>query len=94
MIKALISALFFCVFMFLPFYLASSPKGGSVSFVRLKPQDFKVELGRGGGQLRFVLSSDPKTLNPAIAQETSSTAVLSDLLTGLTKIDLRTMQVV
>ncbi|MFN3871329.1 MAG: ABC transporter substrate-binding protein, partial [Aquificaceae bacterium] len=74
--------------------LASSPKGGSVSFVRLKPEDFKVELGKEGGQLRFVLSSDPRTLNPAIAQETSSTAVLSDLFTGLTKIDLKTMQVV
>ncbi len=94
MLKAIISALLFCLFMFIPFYLSSSPKGGSLSFVRLKPEDFKVELGKEGGQVRFVLSSDPRTLNPAVAQETSSTAVLSDLFTGLTKIDLKSMQVV
>lgn len=87
-------ALAFIVLAFLPFYLTSSPKGGQVSFVSLKPENFHIKEGKEGGEIRFVLNSDPRTLNPALAQETSSTAVLSDLFTGLTKIDLKSMQVV
>lgn len=87
-------ALAFIVLAFLPFYLTSSPKGGQVSFVSLKPENFHIKEGKEGGEIRFVLNSDPRTLNPALAQETSSTAVLSYLFTGLTKIDLKSMQVV
>ncbi|WPM32927.1 ABC transporter substrate-binding protein [Hydrogenobacter sp. T-2] len=87
-------ALAFIVLAFLPFYLTSSPKGGNLSFVKAKPENFHIKEGKEGGEIRFVLNSDPRTLNPALAQETSSTAVLSDLFTGLTKIDLKTMQVV
>ncbi|MFN7066014.1 MAG: ABC transporter substrate-binding protein [Aquificaceae bacterium] len=94
MIRALLGAFLFCFAVFLPFYLATSPKAGNISFLRLKAEDFKVEEGKEGGEIRFVLNSDPRTLNPALAQETSSTAVLSDLFTGLTKIDLRTMELV
>ncbi|MEJ7619906.1 MAG: ABC transporter substrate-binding protein [Aquificaceae bacterium] len=92
--KPFVFALGFIILSFLPFYLTSSPRGGEVSFVRLKPENFHIREGREGGELRFVLSSDPRTLNPALAQETSSTAVLSDLFTGLTKTDLKTMRVV
>ena len=91
---AFLGALAFCILLFLPFYLTSSPKGSNLSFLRLNPEDFVVKEGKEGGILRFVLNADPKTLNPAIAQETSSTAVLSDLFTGLTKIELKTMQVI
>ena len=87
-------ALAFIVLAFLPFYLTSSPKGGQVSFVSLKPENFHIKEGKEGGEIRFVLNSDPRTLNPALAQVTSSTAVLSYLFTGLTKIDLKSMQVV
>ena len=87
-------ALAFIVLAFLPFYLTSSPKGGQVSFVSLKPENFHIKEGKEGGEIRFVLNSDPRTLNRALAQETSSTAVLSYLFTGLTKIDLKSMQVV
>ncbi len=92
--KPIFFALGFVFFCFLPFYLVSSPSGGGVSFVRINPEDFQTKEGKEGGEIRLLLSSDPRTLNPAIAQETSSTAVLSDLFTGLTKIDLKTMQVV
>lgn len=92
--RSFLGALLFCILSFLPFYLSSSPKGGNVSFVKLSPQSFEVKEGKEGGQIRFILSSDPKTLNPALAQETSSTAVLSDLFTGLTKTDLKSMKVV
>jgi len=92
--RSFLGALLFCILSFLPFYLSSSPKGGNVSFVKLSPQSFEVKEGKEGGQIRFILSSDPKTLNPALAQETSSTAVLSDLFTGLTKTDLKCLMVV
>ncbi|MCS7171657.1 MAG: ABC transporter substrate-binding protein [Aquificaceae bacterium] len=92
--KAFFGALAFCFILFLPFYISSSPTGGSVSFLRLKVEDFSPAEGKEGSQLRFVLNSDPKTLNPALAQETSSTAVISDLFSGLTKMDLKTMKVV
>lgn len=92
--RSFFGALLFCFLSFLPFYLSSSPKGGDVSFVRLNPENFEVKEGKEGGQIRFILTSDPKTLNPALAQETSSTAVLSDLFTGLTKMDLKSMKVI
>lgn len=92
--KSTLFALIFILLSFLPFYLSSSPSSGSVSFRRVDPESFNPKQGKEGGELRFVLSSDPKTLNPALAQETSSTAVLSDLFTGLTKVDLKTMKVV
>ena len=90
--KGFFGALLFCFLAFLPFHLSFSPSGGSVVFVRLNPEEFEVREGKEGGTLKFLLSSDPKTLNPALAQETSSTAVISDLFTGLTKIDLKTMK--
>ncbi len=92
--KGVFFALLFVFLSFLPFYMFSSPTGGQVSLRTLEPEEFIPQEGKEGGTLYFVLSSDPKTLNPAIAQETSSTAVLSDLFTGLTKIDLKTMEVV
>ncbi len=92
--KGFTLAIAFIFFSFLPFYLFSSPKSSSISFRTSDPESFRVKEGKEGGELRFILSSDPKTLNPAVAQETSSTAVLSDLFTGLTKVDLKTMQVV
>ncbi|MCX8075690.1 MAG: ABC transporter substrate-binding protein [Aquificaceae bacterium] len=91
--KAFFAAIAFCIFLFIPFYLTSSPSEGWVSFVRPSPESFHPVPGKEGGQLKFVLTSDPKTLNPALAQETSSTAVISDLFSGLTKVDLKTMQV-
>ncbi|MDW8066299.1 MAG: ABC transporter substrate-binding protein [Aquificaceae bacterium] len=90
--KGFFGALLFCFLAFLPFYLSFSPSGGSVAFVRLNPEEFEVREGKEGGTLKFLLSSDPKTLNPALAQETSSTAVISDLFSGLTRIDLKTMK--
>lgn len=92
--RSFLFALGFILLAFLPFHLTSSPEGAGISFVKVKPEDFQVKEGREGGELRFALTSDPRTLNPALAQETSSTAVLSDLFTGLTKIDLKTMQVI
>ncbi|SNZ16475.1 ABC transporter substrate-binding protein [Hydrogenobacter hydrogenophilus] len=78
---------------FLPFYMSSSPSSGSVSFVRLDPSKFEPIQGKEGGTLHFILSGDPKTLNPVMAQESTSTAVIDYLFTGLTKTDIKTMRV-
>ena len=77
---------------FLPFHLMESPEGGKVNFVRINPEDFKTEPGKEGGTLYFVLSGDPKTLNPALAQETTSTAAIGPLFSGLTRLNLKTMK--
>ncbi|MCS7084176.1 MAG: ABC transporter substrate-binding protein [Aquificaceae bacterium] len=71
---------------------ASFVKG--FEFKTIDPAKLRPEIGKQGGQVSFVLSSDPKTLNPALAEETSSTAVISEVFSGLTKVDLKTFQVV
>ena len=77
---------------FLPFHLMRSPEGGRVEFVRLDPEDFRPEPGKEGGTVYFILNGDPKTLNPALAQETTSTAVIGPLFSGLTRLNLKTMR--
>ena len=77
---------------FLPFHLMRSPEGGRVEFVKLDPKDFEPEPGKEGGTVYFILNGDPKTLNPALAQETTSTAVIGPLFSGLTRLNLKTMR--
>ena len=91
--KPVITALLLIFFLFLPFHLLESPSAGKVEFIRVDPKDFNPKPGRRGGTLYFILSGDPKTLNPALAQETTSTAVLSGVFSGLTRLDLKTMEV-
>ncbi len=92
MIRYLIGALILTFLAFLPFHLVRSPEGGKVKLIRVSPEDFQPVAGKHGGTLYFALSSDPKTLNPALAQETSSTAVIGDLFSGLTRLNLKTME--
>ncbi|NPB06266.1 MAG: ABC transporter substrate-binding protein [Aquificae bacterium] len=79
---------------FLPFHLATSPSPGGITVVKLSPEAFKPESPGSltDGTIRFHLSSDPKTLNPALAMETSSTAVLADLFEGLTRLNVKTLR--
>jgi ABC-type dipeptide transport system, periplasmic component len=85
-------AILFVLFAFLPFHLLSSPKAYLVSMKNIDPSKFELKVGKEGGTLYYILLGDPKTLNPALAQETSSTAVLSDLFSGLTRLNLKTME--
>lgn len=87
-------AITFVLLAFLPFYMSSSPSSGRVSFIKLDPSKFEAIEGKEGGSLHFILSGDPKTLNPVMAQESTSTAVIDYLFTGLTKTDIKTMRVV
>ncbi len=77
---------------FLPFHLLRSPSGETINLVKVNPEDFNPLPGKEGGTLYFILSGDPKTLNPALAQETTSTAVLGEVFSGLTRTDLKTMK--
>ncbi len=85
-------AILFVLGVFLPFYLSSSPPAGSVRLIRLNPSEFEAKTGKEGGSMYFILNGDPKTFNPVVAQETTSTAVLDYLFTGLTKVDVKTMR--
>ena len=91
--KPVVTAIVLVLLAFLPFHLLRSPQGGKVEFTKITPEDFKLKEGKEGGTLYFILSGDPKTLNPALAQETTSTAVIGDLFSGLTKLNLKTMEV-
>ncbi|MDQ7038852.1 MAG: ABC transporter substrate-binding protein [Aquificota bacterium] len=88
-----ITALLVVLVAFVPFHFLRSPERGEIELIRLKPEEFSTEPGREGGTVYFILSGDPKTLNPALAQETTSTAVLDGVFSGLVRLDLKTMEV-
>ncbi|WP_333784088.1 ABC transporter substrate-binding protein [Thermocrinis sp.] len=90
--KEFVYGVLFVFLAFLPFYMLSSPKAQSVSMRSSDPASFELKQGKEGGTLYFILNGDPKTLNPVLAQETTSTAVISDVFSGLTKINLKTME--
>ncbi len=88
-------ALVLIIVLFLPFHLVSSQiseKDLDYSIIKkVNYEDFTPKIGKEGGVLIRALSSDPKTFNPALAQETSSTAVIGYLFRGLTKTNLKTL---
>lgn len=80
------------IILFLPIYFITP--SNSESSVRLKEidiQNLEPTLGIEGGTIRKNLASDAKTLNPVMAQETSSTAIVSPLFNGLTRTNLKTL---
>ena len=92
--KGILFAILFFFLSFVPFYFTHSPSSSKVNFERLSPDSFSIQEGKQGGVINFVLNGDPKTLNPVLAQETTSTAVIGDVFSGLTKMDLKEMKVV
>lgn len=90
--KNLTLALLFIIILFIPIYIIK-PTNSDSSY-QLKTVDInKIEItvGKETAILRRTLSADAKTLNPVMAQETSSTAIISPLFNGLTKTDLKTL---
>ncbi len=81
--------------LFIPVYLIQPTlEKGDLDYSvikRVNLKEYKVQIGNEGGVLIRALSSDPKTLNPALAQETSSTGVIGALFRGLTKTNLKTL---
>ncbi len=89
-----LNAILFTVLCFLPIYLSKSPK--TFEGIKLEKVDIRnvaPQKGKTTDIIYTVLSSDPKTLNPVLAQETSSTDVIAPLFNGLTKLDLKDMSV-
>ena len=88
-------AIFLIFILFLPFHIVSSQiseEDLDYSIIKKVNYDkFQPEIGKEGGVLIRALSSDPKTFNPALAQETSSTAVIGSLFRGLTKTNPKTL---
>lgn len=56
--------------------------------------DYEFKCGKKGGYLVLPTTSDPKSFNPIIAKETSTTFVTGFIFEGLTRTDPRTMKVV
>ncbi len=88
-------ALVLIIVLFLPFHLVSSQvseKDLDYSIIKkVNYEEFTPKIGKEGGVLIRALSSDPKTFNSALAQETSSTAVIGYLFRGLTKTNPKTL---
>ncbi|EDP74306.1 ABC transporter substrate-binding protein, partial [Hydrogenivirga sp. 128-5-R1-1] len=82
------------VLFFLPFYIISpnnKPSEKANIIKKVNPSKFNPVIGTPEGTLKRALSGDAKTFNPAMAQETSSTAVIGDLFNGLTKTNIKTL---
>ena len=57
-------------------------------------KDYTLECGRYGGELILSANSDPKSFNPIIAKETSTTAITGFIFEGLTRTDPKTLEVI
>lgn len=78
--------------LFLPIYLISPEKSNEVDLIKsIDISKAEPQIGKEGGTLNRLLSSDAKTLNPVMAQETSSTAIILPLFNGLTKTNVKTL---
>lgn len=55
--------------------------------------DYHFDCGTGGGKLILPTTSDPKSFNPIVAQETSTTTITSLIFEGLTYTDPRNYKV-
>jgi len=93
MIKGLLGGLFIIFISFFLFHLTDTSTADKRTMIRLEPEDFIIKKGKSGGVLKFILNGDPKTLNPALAQETTSTNAIGDLFLGLTRMNLKTMEI-
>ena len=56
--------------------------------------DYEIICGREGGDLVISITSDPKSFNPIVAQETSTTAITRYIFEGLTRTHPLTLEVI
>jgi peptide/nickel transport system substrate-binding protein len=75
---------------FLIFFLVIA----SLAYSRIEAAEpFIPEIGRSGGRLVLATISDPKSFNPILAKETSTTVITSLIFEGLTRTDGVTTEV-
>ncbi len=66
----------------------------SASELFKKPyKDYQIICGQRGGELVLSTTSDPKSFNPIVAQETSTTQITGYIFEGLTRTDPATLEV-
>ncbi len=92
MLKGILVGVLIIFFSFLLFHITESSPAKKRQLINLNPEEFELKEGKSGGVIKFILNGDPKTLNPALAQETTSTNAIGDLFLGLTRINLKTME--
>ncbi len=90
--------LYFSIFLPLIFFQSNTLYAGSKdsgdSSVWLEPSgNYTIGIGNYGGKLVRSVTSDPRSFNPILAKETSTTIVTSLLFEGLTKTDVVTLDV-
>ncbi|MDD5194787.1 MAG: ABC transporter substrate-binding protein [Candidatus Omnitrophica bacterium] len=56
-------------------------------------KEYKLSCGKAGGEFILASSSDPKSFNPIVAQETSTTQITSFIFEGLTRTAPLTLEV-
>ena len=59
----------------------------------LADKDYQIICGQAGGELVLSTTSDPKSFNPIVAQETSTTQITGYIFEGLTRTDPSTLDV-
>ena len=82
------------LFLFLCAFFLIVQISASARIWQKPPHNYKFKCGSSGGSLILYASSDPKSFNPIVAQETSTTQFTSLLFEGLTKVDPHTLKVV
>ncbi|WP_299227451.1 ABC transporter substrate-binding protein [Sulfurihydrogenibium sp.] len=91
-IKNLLITFGIILLFFLPFHLIKpSNSKNEYPIKTLDIKNLEPAIGVEGGELKRSLSADAKTLNPVMAQETSSTAIIGMLFNGLTKTNIKTL---
>ncbi len=80
---------FLSILIFLPF----SVKVNAQELFQKLHQEYSLECGSPGGELITAVTSGPKSFNPIVAQETSTTQVTRYIFEGLTRTDPVTLEV-
>lgn len=57
-------------------------------------KEYTLECGKSGGKVYLATESDPKSFNPIVAKETSTTAITGAIFEGLTKTHPITLEVI
>jgi peptide/nickel transport system substrate-binding protein len=76
------------------FSLLTLPITSSAQIWKKPYHDYQFRCGSYGGSLVLGASGDPKTFNPVVAKEASSSRITNYIFEGLTKLDPRTLEII
>lgn len=82
------------LFLFIIFLtLSLTPCSGFSQAWQIPPNSYDFTCGKEGGNLILSIGGDPKSFNPVIAKETSTTNITAYLFEGLVRVDPLTLEV-